>query len=56
MIYTFIFSEQSQCANKTVEKDASKRCTFFLDDLNVIFRKKRGLRLKLSFNEENPII
>ena len=53
MIYTFLFSEWG-CANETVEKKALKWCIFSPDDPNMIFQKRKGLRLKLSFNEENP--
>ena len=56
MIHTFIFSERDQCANKTIERKALKRCTFSPDDHNKIYQERKGIRIKLSFNEENPIM
>ena len=40
---------------KKVKRKAPKRWRFSPDDPNTIFRRKR-LRVKLLFNEENPIM
>ena len=54
MIYTFIFSERGQCANKTIERKAPKQCIFSSDDEHN-FLEKKGLKQKFHSTKKIPL-